>query len=120
MEAQFRFQDLDIWRLAIEITDRLFEIADELERRHFFRFAEQVRAAALSMSNNISEGTGCVSDREFARFLDIARRSMFECANMTIILARRQLLTEAIKLNLLNDLERLCRKTMAFRYSLRA
>jgi four helix bundle protein len=120
MDAQFRFQDLEIWKMSIEITDRLLDTADELEQRHFFRFAEQVRAAALSMSNNISEGAGCVSSREFARFLDIARRSMFECANMTIILARRRLLTEAAKKGLLNDLELLCRKTMAFRYSLGA
>lgn len=118
MDAQFRFQDLEIWKMAIDLTDRLFDIADELEERHFFRFAEQMRSAALSMSNNISEGAGCNSRREFARFLDIARRSMFECANMTIILARRQLLNETIKQSLLNDIELLCRRTTAFRYSL--
>ena len=34
--AKFRFQDLKIWQLAIEIADRLFDIADDLiilERR---------------------------------------------------------------------------------------
>ena len=118
MDAQFRFQDLEIWRLAIELTDRLFDIADRLEERHLYRFAEQVRGAALSMSNNISEGSGCVSRKEFARFLDIARRSMFECANMVVILARRDLITESVRHDLLKDLELVCRKTMVFRYAL--
>jgi len=32
--AQFRFQDLEIWKMAIELGDQLFDIADELERKH--------------------------------------------------------------------------------------
>jgi len=28
--AKFRFQDLEIWQLAIEIADELFDIAEEI------------------------------------------------------------------------------------------
>jgi hypothetical protein len=31
--AKFRFQDLIIWQLAIQITDELFDIADDLEQK---------------------------------------------------------------------------------------
>jgi hypothetical protein len=31
--AKFRFQDLRIWQLAIEIGDELFNIADALEKK---------------------------------------------------------------------------------------
>ncbi len=31
--AKFRFQDLKIWHLAIQIADELFRIADELEMK---------------------------------------------------------------------------------------
>jgi hypothetical protein len=54
--VKFRFQDLDIWQLAIEIANRLFDIADELESKHLYRFAEQLRGAGMSMPNNIAEG----------------------------------------------------------------
>ncbi|MCU0453521.1 MAG: four helix bundle protein [Bacteroidetes bacterium] len=118
MDAQFRFQDLEVWKLAIDLTDRLYDIADGLEERHFFRFAEQLRAAALSVSNNISDGSGCVSQKEFARFLDISRRSLIECANMAIILARRKLLAESTKGRLLDDLEQLSRMIRSLQYSL--
>jgi hypothetical protein len=47
--VKFRFQDLKIWHLAIEIADRLFDIADDLERKKLFKFAEQLRAAGMSM-----------------------------------------------------------------------
>lgn len=48
----FRFQDLEIWKKAIEIGDKLFDIADDFEKRKLYRFAEQVKGAGLSMSNN--------------------------------------------------------------------
>ena len=50
--AKFRFQDLRIWQLSIQIADELFDIADELEQRKLYRFAEQLRGSGMSMSNN--------------------------------------------------------------------
>ena len=79
--VKFRFQDLKIWQLAIEIADDLFDIADELEQKKLFRFAEQLRGSGMSMSNNIAEGSGSLSKKEFKNFLNIARRSTFENAN---------------------------------------
>jgi len=52
MDKLFRFQDLQIWKKAIEIGEILLDIADELEQKKLFRFAEQIRGAALSISNN--------------------------------------------------------------------
>ncbi len=91
---KFRFQDMQIWQFAVEILDELLDIADILETRKLFRFAEQLRAAALSMSNNIAEGSGSTSDKDFNNFLNFARRSTFENANILIILSRRKLISE--------------------------
>ena len=90
--VKFRFQDLKIWQLAIEIADRLFDIADDLEQKKLFRFAEQLRAAGMSMSNNIAEGSESCSKKEFNNFLNFARRSTFENANILILLERRKLI----------------------------
>ena len=76
--VKFRFQDLKIWQLSIEIAHSLFDIADEFEKKKLYRFAEQLRGAGLSMSNNIAEGSGSDSKREFKHFLNIAKRSTFE------------------------------------------
>jgi len=89
--AKFRFQDLKIWQLAIEIADQLFDIADDLEQKRLYRFAEQLRSAGMSMSNNIAEGSGSTSKREFRQFLNMARRSSFENGNILILLERRKL-----------------------------
>jgi four helix bundle protein len=118
--VKFRFEDLEIWQLAIEIADKLFDIADRLGKEKLFRFAEQLRGAAMSISNNIAEGSGSDSNREFAQFLNVARRSVFENANILIILHRRGLISEG-ELNLISkDLDCLCRKITNFKRTLRS
>ena len=72
----------------------------------------------MSMSNNIAEGSGSTSNNEFRQFLNIARRSTFENANITIILNRRKLLEEKEMNILLEQLDILCRKITNFQKSL--
>ena len=119
MAAKFRFQDLKIWQSAIEIADALFNIADELENKKLYRFAEQLRGSGMSMSNNIAEGSGSSSKKDFKNFLNIARRSAFENANILIILERRGLI-DAAQLDIsLTDLNVLCRQITNFQKSLK-
>lgn len=116
--VKFRFQDLKIWQLSIEIADELFDIADDLEKRKLFRFAEQLRVSGLSMSNNIAEGSGSSSKKEFQQFLNFARRSVFENANILIVLNRRNLVP-TIKMNqLFERLEVLSRQISSFKKTL--
>lgn len=118
MKSKFRFQDLDIWKLAIEIANELFDIADELERNHLFRFAEQLRGAGMSMSNNIAEGSGSEWKKEFKNFLNIARRSAFENANILILLNGRKLIADDIVEQLLDKLDKECRMITNFKKAL--
>lgn len=115
---KFRFQDLQIWQLAIEISDELFDISDHLEERKLYRFAEQLRGAAMSMSNNIAEGSGSTSKRDFNNFLNIARRSTFENANILIILNRRKIISEERLNQLLEKLDKECRMITNFKKTL--
>lgn len=86
--AKFKFQDLEIWKDAITIADKLFNIANKLEDKKLYRFADQLRGSGMSMSNNIAEGSGSVSQKDFSNFLNIARRSVFENANILILLEK--------------------------------
>jgi four helix bundle protein len=117
--VKFRFQDLEIWQLAIQIADELFDVADELEKKRLYRFAEQLRAAGMSMSNNIAEGSGSSSNKEFKQFLNIARRSTFENANILILLHKRRLITDESLERFLDQLDHLCRKITNFQGSMK-
>jgi four helix bundle protein len=115
---KFRFQDLKIWQLAIEIADDLLDLADGLEKRKLYRFADQLRGAGMSMSNNIAEGSGSSSKKDFKQFLNMARRSTFENANILILLRRRDLITEKELEKLLDKLDHLSRQITNFQSSL--
>ena len=110
----FRFENLNIWKKAIEIGMELFDIADDLEKKRLYRFAEQLRGAGLSMSNNIAEGSGSNSKKEFIQFLNIARRSTFENANMMILYQRKDLISVKVKDKILLELDELCRMISGF------
>jgi four helix bundle protein len=116
---KFRFMDLEIWQDAITIGVTLFDLADKLESKRLYRFAEQLRGSGLSMSNNIAEGSGSNSKREFSNFLNIARRSTFENANVLIVMEKRKLVNESEVIVLLQKLDRLCRKITNFQKTLR-
>ena len=113
-EKLFRFEDLEVWRRAAATSIQLFALADELEMRRQYRFAEQLRAATLSVTNNIAEGSGSTSDAEFAQFLNIARRSVFEVANILIMLAKNNTFDPAATHPILVELEEQSRMILAF------
>ncbi len=66
-----------------------------------------------------AEGSGSSSTKEFKQFLNIARRSTFENANILIVLNKRGLIAETALDNLLNQLDILCRKITRFQNSLK-
>jgi four helix bundle protein len=114
----FRFENLEIWQTGIEVGDTLFDIADNLEARKLYQFSEQLRGAGLSISNNITEGTGSLSKKEFSQFLNYARRSCYECANILIVIQRRGYVTDETKQTLFNRLDELSRKVTSLQKSL--
>ena len=116
--SQFRFMDLEIWKESIILNDQLFDLADAFVDAKSYRVAEQLRAASLSISNNIAEGSGSFSSKDFANFLNIARRSVFETANISFVAYRRKFIDKDKLDQIFNDLELLSKKITNFRKSI--
>ena len=116
--TRFRFENLAIWQRAVEVARQLFRVAESLEEKRLYKFAEQVRSAGLSMPNNIAEGSGSTSKKEFIQFLNIARRSTFENASMVLVFSKDGLILEGAKEDILKELDELCRMITAFSRSL--
>ena len=77
-----RFEDLPVWKAAMEIAVVVYR----LTRDRFFSqpgdLRDQLRRAALSVSNNIAEGFERGSTAELLAFLYIARGSAGEVRSM--------------------------------------
>ena len=113
MRPHFRFEDLEIWELARELAVRFHRLADKLETRKLYRYAEQLRAAGLSMPNNIAEGAGSIHPAEFKQFLNIARRSLFEDASMLLVFEKLELVSPPETEELFRACDTLSRKITA-------
>lgn len=73
----------------------------------------------MSITNNIAEGSGSVSDADFANFLNMARRSCFESANIMFLLGRDGIVAADLVESLNGALEEESRMLLAFMRTLK-
>lgn len=81
-----RFEDLPVWQAAVDLAHRVYA----LRRDSFFRqegdLSDQLRRAALSVSNNIAEGFERGTTPELLTFLYYARGSAGEVRSMLLFI----------------------------------
>jgi len=76
------FEQLPVWRAAQELALQIYALADRRELVNSGDLRDQLRRAALSVSNNIAEGFERGSTAELLMFLYIARGSAGELRSM--------------------------------------
>ncbi len=81
-----KFEDLKCWQAARELVKMVYVACEEGKFIKDFDTKSQMRRAALSTMNNIAEGFGRGSDKEFIRFLEIAQSSAMEVKSITYVL----------------------------------
>jgi len=118
LNFKFRFEGLQIWQIGIELSIPLFRLADHLKGEKLYRFAEQMRGAVLGITNNIAEGSGSTSNKEFQQFLNFSRRSVYETANIPFVSVKEGSLCDEETQDCLNRVEELSRKITNFSRSL--
>jgi four helix bundle protein len=62
----FRFEKLDVWLRAIEFADLVYLLTRQFPIDERFGLTSQMRRASVSVSSNIAEGSGRISDRDFS------------------------------------------------------
>jgi len=114
----FRFEELTVWKEGIKITIPLLDLAEGAHEKHFYKFAEQLRGATMSITNNIAEGSGSDSDKDFAWFINMSRRSVFECVNILFILEANNIIESKERSALYPALLSLSKQLNSFRKTL--
>jgi len=89
-DFEFDFERLEVYQLALEFLDFIFEICKNLPRDLQYVLGDNLKRAGISISNNIAEGSGKKSGKEKARYYGISLDSTRETANMFIILDRQK------------------------------
>jgi four helix bundle protein len=81
-----RFEDLRCWQLARKLTFKVYQMSKQGELANDFDTKSQFKRAGLSVMNNIAEGFGRFSYKEFLKFLDFSVASCIEVKSMSYML----------------------------------
>lgn len=80
-----RFEDLEVWKLAPELTCDVYKITADGEFSKDYGLRDQMRRAAVSIMSNIAEGFERNGNREFKRYLVMAKGSAGELKSQAYI-----------------------------------
>ena len=77
-ESRFSLDDFELYRVARAFRIEIYKVIRKLPPEERYCLANQMRRAAVSITNNIAEGHGRWYFQENARFCRIARGSVGE------------------------------------------
>jgi four helix bundle protein len=80
--AKRSFEDLDVWKMAYQLTVDVYKITKDLKDRSLH---DQLCRSAVSIPSNIAEGFERGSTQEFIRFLYISKGSAGELRTQLLL-----------------------------------
>jgi len=83
-----KYQDLRVWNNAMQLVEYVYRLTSNYPDSEKYGLVSQMRRAAVSIPSNIAEGNGRGSDKDYRRFLTIARGSLMELETQIILSAR--------------------------------
>lgn len=83
-----RHRQLSVWQKAMELTEHIYIFSQLLPAEEKFGLMSQMRRCSVSIPSNIAEGASRHSDKEFLRFLNIAKGSLAELETQVILCSR--------------------------------
>jgi len=82
-----KFEDLEVWQKAHELTMEIYKITNRFPREEKYRLGDQLRRSSASIATNIVEGNSRAHKAEFRQFLNMAKSSLEE-TKYHLLLAR--------------------------------
>lgn len=114
---KFKFEDLRVYREAVDFANIVFTMTKRWPVLYRFSLADQFQRAVLSIALNIAEGTSRTS-RDFAHFLSVSRGSCYECVPILTIALKQKLLNQKEYESLYDTVNYLARMLTALRESI--
>jgi four helix bundle protein len=115
----FRFENLEVWKESLIYAKNVYRICREFPKEELFGLTSQIKRAVLSISSNIAEGSGSSSKKDFAHYLDIAIKSIFETVSQLFFAKELEFINQQSFNNLYSEAEILVKKIQNLRLSLK-
>ena len=76
------FKNLQIWQKSHKLTIVIYKLTKQLPKEELFGVVSQIRRSAVSVENNIAEGFGRRTKKDFANFLYMSLGSLYDTRSM--------------------------------------
>jgi four helix bundle protein len=79
------FRQLQVWQKSHQLVLLVYRTTQAFPANEIYGLTNQMRRASVSVPSNIAEGSGRGSDKDFARFVQIAIGSISELEYQTLL-----------------------------------
>ena len=100
---EFDFEKLLVYKKSLEFVHNIFEIRKKLSREYKCTVGDNLVRAAMSVSNNLAEGSGKRSKREKSHYYSISLDSARECVSVLNVLNNEKMIEESEYAQMRND-----------------
>jgi four helix bundle protein len=111
-------EDLDVWKLAIDLADTVYEYCRSFPTDERFGLVSQLQRATVSVAANIAEGAARESTKDFLRHLSIAQGFLAEVETLLVIARRRNFGAESDNQRIADQGKSIARMLVALRKAL--
>lgn len=89
-----RFEDLEAWKIARELTKDIYGLTRNDRFFRDFGLRDQICRSSVSIMSNVAEGFERDGDKEFVNFLSIAKGSAGETRSLLYVALDQEYITE--------------------------
>lgn len=111
----FKFENLEIWKLACEYSDEIYELTKTFLKEERFSLTDQLNRSSSSIADNIAEGSGSKTVRDFSNYLQNAVKSTYESVSQLYRACRRGYITEEQRIYFYEKAKLLVGKILSFK-----
>jgi four helix bundle protein len=81
----YSFENLDVWQRSRDLVKKVYILTNTFPENEKYGLVSQIRRAAVSVSNNLAEGSARQSKKDQAHFTVLAYSSLLEVLNLLIL-----------------------------------
>jgi len=72
------YKKYEVYQMSMDLVEEIYQITKGFPDNEKYGLTSQIRRAAVSIPSNVAEGASRKSEKDFARYIEIAQGSSFE------------------------------------------
>lgn len=89
------YRDLIVWQKSMDVVTLTYKLVKQFPDDEKFGLTSQIKRSSVSVPSNIAEGYGRHYTKDYIRFLNIARGSLYEMQTQLLVALNLNFIAEA-------------------------